>query len=152
MRKSILKIMTITQQIRIYQLLLLLVILGLLLSFEGCRNQNAGFAQAQAHDSKSPITTEKNEKDNPSLVDLGYPHVEGDTILIRKAYVVSYNKENLIPNWVAWELTAEHADGCWPRDHHYYEDLSVPGALFQVFRCPCSFRRRSRAPSLGDDV
>ena len=126
MRKAILKIMTKTQLIRVNQLSLLLVILGLLLSSESCRNQNAGFAQAQAPDSKSPITTEKNEKDIPRLEDMGYPIVEGDTFLIRKAYVVSYNKENLIPNWVAWELTAEHADGPWPRDHHYYDDMSVP--------------------------
>lgn len=63
-----------------------------------------------------------------SLIDLGYPEpCDADAFVMqRKAYVVSYNPEMLIPNWVAWELTAEHADGPWPRDHHYYEDESVP--------------------------
>lgn len=62
----------------------------------------------------------------PTLEELGYPFPQGELILRRKAYVTSYNSGNLIPNWVAWELTAEHADGPWPRDHHYYEDVSVP--------------------------
>ena len=47
-------------------------------------------------------------------------------ILKRTAYGLSYNSELLIPNWVAWHLTAEHADGVWPRDNKYYEDEEVP--------------------------
>lgn len=34
-----------------------------------------------------------------------------EQILYRKAYVVSYNKDYRIPNWVAWHLTSEHAYG-----------------------------------------
>lgn len=47
-------------------------------------------------------------------------------ILNRKAYTVSYNDSSKCPNWVAWHLTAEHADGEWPRDNNYYEDEDVP--------------------------
>ena len=47
-------------------------------------------------------------------------------ILNRTAYSLSYNPELLIPNWVAWKLTAEHADGNYPRDNTYYEDEDVP--------------------------
>lgn len=47
-------------------------------------------------------------------------------ILKRTAYSLSYNLEVLIPNWVAWHLTAEHADGECPRDKTYYEDTDVP--------------------------
>lgn len=47
-------------------------------------------------------------------------------IIRRIAYCLSYNPELLIPNWVAWHLTAEHADGEWPRDNKYYEDVEVP--------------------------
>ena len=47
-------------------------------------------------------------------------------ILKRTAYSLSYNPELLIPNWVAWHLTAEHADGEWRRDNKYYEDEEVP--------------------------
>lgn len=46
-------------------------------------------------------------------------------IIKRTAYSLSYNSELLIPNWVAWRLTAEHADGDCPRDNTYYEDEDV---------------------------
>jgi endonuclease G len=46
--------------------------------------------------------------------------------LERTGYVASYNKETLCPNWVAWHLTAEHADGMLPRDNAFYEDMDVP--------------------------
>lgn len=47
-------------------------------------------------------------------------------ILKRMAYSLSYDPELLIPNWVAWQLTAEHVDGNIERDHTYYEDEEVP--------------------------
>ena len=47
-------------------------------------------------------------------------------ILKRKAYSLSYNTELLIPNWVSWCLTDEHADGDMPRNKNYYEDEEVP--------------------------
>lgn len=46
-------------------------------------------------------------------------------ILRRTAYSLSYNPVLLIPNWVAWCLTAEHVDGYCPRDNVYYEDTDV---------------------------
>ena len=46
--------------------------------------------------------------------------------LERTGYVASYNKATLCPNWVAWHLTAEHADGMLPRDNAFYEDMDVP--------------------------
>ena len=47
-------------------------------------------------------------------------------VLQRKSYVASYNQELLIPNWVAWHLTADHTDGDVPRDNEFYEDIEVP--------------------------
>ena len=49
-----------------------------------------------------------------------------EQILVRKAYTVSYNSETKCPNWVAWHLTAEHADGEVERDKKFYEDFDVP--------------------------
>ncbi len=46
--------------------------------------------------------------------------------LERKSYIVSYNKDTKIPNWVAWHLTAEHADGDVRRFNGYLEDGDVP--------------------------
>ena len=34
-----------------------------------------------------------------------------EQIIKKKAYIVSYNKDTKIPNWVAWYLTGEHSDG-----------------------------------------
>jgi len=49
-----------------------------------------------------------------------------EIILQRKGYVVSYNTELKIPNWVAWHLTADHADGDVKRFSSYLEDEDVP--------------------------
>lgn len=49
-----------------------------------------------------------------------------EQIIIRKAYILSYNKDTKCPNWVAWHLTSEHTDGDCQRDNSYYEDEDVP--------------------------
>ena len=49
-----------------------------------------------------------------------------EQILVRKSYIVSYNRDWRIPNWVAWQLTAEHADGDAPRRNSFREDMDVP--------------------------
>lgn len=51
-----------------------------------------------------------------------------EQILYRKGYTISYNKETMQPNWVAWHLTAEHADGEWqrPSGNAFHEDAEVP--------------------------
>ena len=48
--------------------------------------------------------------------------IEGEIVLERMAYITSYNKETLCPNWVAWKLTAEHTDGEVKRIGAYFED------------------------------
>jgi endonuclease G len=103
------------------KLLILFAVLQFFLVSTSCRHQDGGLLQAQIQGQKAKINHAE-----PSLAILGFPVPQGDVVLHRKAYVVSYSTENRIPNWVAWELTAEHADGKCPRDNHYYEDLSVP--------------------------
>ena len=50
-----------------------------------------------------------------------------EQILFRKGYVVSYNKDTKIPNWVAWRLTANHTDGLTKRPGNaWHEDTEVP--------------------------
>lgn len=50
-----------------------------------------------------------------------------EQILQRKSYIVSYNKELKIPNWVAWHLTSEHAYGEYKRPSSaFHEDFEVP--------------------------
>lgn len=49
-----------------------------------------------------------------------------EQIIRRKAYILSYNKNTKIPNWVAWHLTSEHTDGVYKRVNTYFEDNEVP--------------------------
>lgn len=51
---------------------------------------------------------------------------KSETVLVRKNYIVSYNSETKIPNWVAWQLTAEHVDGINKRSGVYQEDKDIP--------------------------
>lgn len=52
--------------------------------------------------------------------------IEGEIVLERMGYTVSYNKKTRCPNWVAWKLTAEHTDGTVKRINGYFEDEEVP--------------------------
>ena len=38
-----------------------------------------------------------------------------DFLIVHSAYILSYNSNTLIANWVAYELTAEETDGPWNR-------------------------------------
>ena len=49
-----------------------------------------------------------------------------EQIILRKAYITSYNKQTRCPNWVGWHLTREHADGPVDRFNAFHEDESVP--------------------------
>lgn len=49
-------------------------------------------------------------------------------LLTRLSYTTSYNKDTKCPNWVAWHLTAEHADGPYPRSGEpYFENDEACG-------------------------
>lgn len=50
-----------------------------------------------------------------------------EQILKRTGYVASYNKTTLLPNWVAWHLTAERTEGSAKRsDVDFAENTEVP--------------------------
>ena len=49
-----------------------------------------------------------------------------EIIIKKKAYIVSYNPDTKVPNWVAWHLTGEHADGPIGRSNAFYADNAVP--------------------------
>ena len=63
-----------------------------------------------------------------TLIDLPLP-LKGvsEQILYRHGYIASYNKDNKIPNWVAWHLTAAHTRGEAQRPGNaWHEDPDVP--------------------------
>ena len=47
-------------------------------------------------------------------------------IIKKKSYIVSYNKDTKIANWVAWHLTSEHTEGSIGRGNMFHEDEEVP--------------------------
>ena len=49
-----------------------------------------------------------------------------EQILEKLSYIVSYNKDTRIPNWVAWNLTAAHTDGPVRRMNNFHEEENVP--------------------------
>lgn len=56
-----------------------------------------------------------------------------EQILRRTGYVASYNKTTLLPNWVAWHLTAERTEGNAKRsDVDFAEDTEVPERVQQT--------------------
>lgn len=66
----------------------------------------------------------------PTVDSLMYPAPLTGTpeqILKRTAYIVSYNKDTRLPNWVAWHLTASHTEGTHKRPRKAFrEDEEVP--------------------------
>ncbi len=66
----------------------------------------------------------------PDMADIALPAfrpASGEQILRRTAYTVSYNKDTRLPNWVAWNLTADHTDGPFKRAGlKFREDVDVP--------------------------
>lgn len=69
-------------------------------------------------------------KEYQKKIDIDIPAPLSSTseqILFRKSYIVSYNKDTKIPNWVAWHLTSKHTSGEVRRPGNaWHEDLDVP--------------------------
>ena len=49
-----------------------------------------------------------------------------EIIIKKKAYIVSYNPDMKVPNWVAWHLTEVHTDGPIRRSNAFFADYAVP--------------------------
>lgn len=50
-----------------------------------------------------------------------------EQLIVRKGYVLSYNCDTKLPNWVFWNLTGDHVEGKVKRPGTaYHEDTSVP--------------------------
>ena len=75
-----------------------------------------------------------------------------DQLLVKKGYITSYNEETRLPNWVYWQLTAEHVNGDNSRPGNaYHEDTQVskPRATLADYR-RSGFTRGHMCPA-GDN-
>lgn len=117
----------------------------MVLTIFSCKRDRSKY-DTYSYEKESPVSLISNNvtiigspnlpQEAPSQKDLIYDDYERDLvrmpstmpsyIINRKAYATSYNSKTLIPNWVAWHLTSDHADGVFPRENSYYEDEDVP--------------------------
>lgn len=104
----------------------------------------------QKHESKVQPTRSIR---NSSRLDIPAPLIHrAERILVRKGYTASYNEEMRIPNWVAWELTREHATGTVKRPNrafHEDTDVSTPRATYGDYR-DCGWSKGHMCPA-GDN-
>ena len=110
-------------------LLIGLALLSLLFSASGCKfnheNRKAlvsGLRQVveayAANDTGNAVKAEVQYKapaGDEALLMQQVPKECAQQILRRVGYVVSYNPDNRIPNWVAWQLTESHTTGPYKR-------------------------------------
>lgn len=95
----------------------------LIAAFTSCLGQANKVRSLSDYVSEATSEEHKSQKASASLTDSADPDSclrfampktpKGipEQILINDAYVSSFNNETLMPNWVAWRLTAEHANG-----------------------------------------
>lgn len=79
----------------------------------------------------------KNSSDSVFLICKPAPLSRIYEQIIRKtSYIVSYNQDTKLPNWVAWHLTADHTDGPVGRMSNFYEEDGVdsPRATLEDYR------------------
>ena len=110
---------------------------------EGRENgeENAGIGNDQGCvDVEDEDKAEKELVSPNTTVELAMVSDEMDEqILTRLAYTVSYNPETKCPNWVAWHLTKEHADGLISRKGVPY--TSKDGNVFGIGSLPPENRK-----------
>lgn len=76
--------------------------------------------EAQGHRGQDELPLDKSLLELPAIQ-------ESDIVLVYSGFVVKYNPDYLIPDWVAYELTAEELNGGVPRASGFSMDLSYEG-------------------------
>ena len=83
-----------------------------------------------------PLTI-KSSSDSASIIcKPAHLSLISEQLIEKSSYIVSYNRDTKIPNWVAWHLTAEHTDGPVRRMRNFYEEerASSPRATLEDYR------------------
>lgn len=90
-----------------------------------------------------------------ALLTVCVPDSVPSQLIQRTAYLTSYNSRTRCPNWVAWQITAEHADGPYRRMRQFHEEneVAAPRATLDDYRgsgwtrghmCPAGDNKWSR--------
>lgn len=107
------------------------LILAAALAAASCSEQTAkgvlGILQALAGAQEEQETTQNSIMEAPAGMEIP-ASVKGSTTVTYSAYTSSYNQTTLIPDWVAYELTADETDGDELRgDRMFSMDKRVKG-------------------------
>lgn len=73
-----------------------------------------GFVQ-QIEQNDTPSSSNSVGQLQPGLEIPCYDFAVDEQILVKRGYTVSFNPSTKLPNWVAYELTADETDGPWTR-------------------------------------
>ena len=73
-----------------------------------------GFSQQVEHDNP-PVSVNNIEQQEFRLEIPCNEDILEEYILAKQSFTVSFNPKTIIPNWVAYELTADETDGPWTR-------------------------------------
>ncbi len=84
--------------------------------------------QDETTDGSDDVEADDTEADGAESYELPALRKNSNEIILRrKGYTASYNPTTKLPNWVAWRLTAAHADGDAKRKGNaFHEDTDVP--------------------------
>lgn len=94
-------------------------------SMEVLQNSETSTVREESTTRETAATSTPTETDPLLMQEV--PEGISSQILIRKAYVSSYNKDTKQANWVAWCLTREHTSGSYNRNiTSFHEDYDVP--------------------------
>ena len=112
----------------------------------GCYQRNDGLL----HASPNRHTTLAYNTDT-SLHHLEYPaYSDKETIIEHLGYTTCYNRQKRIPDWVAYELTAEETYGPYKRDTAFRPDPAIKGIQASTFDYRGSKYDRGHMAPAGD--
>jgi endonuclease G len=116
---------------------------------------SADASQAKGSKTESTNKTSSNADSEQDIEDLEVPAPltdRSEIILRRVGYTASYNKDLLIPNWVAWHLTADHCSGPAKRKGiEFHEDEDVPAPRVDTYDYMRSGYDRGHLCPAGDN-
>ena len=127
------------------------IVIGLTvsLSIRAC-SQNKSYAREGVRYTDPSLAPDEKKYEEPTTVSVHYKMPDSvvricmprplvgvsEQIIHKTSYIVSYNQDTKIPNWVAWHLTANHTDGPVRRMSNFYEEesITIPRATLEDYR------------------